>query len=96
MRPRCGSVTGGGAYGKQLIIPAIGLHRFVPQPGGGWDLDLTATLTPQVGFTAVVPVPNPNGQGFFNWNPAGESVTLAPQGNGTFDLLDKLVDRARN
>lgn len=88
------STPGAGAFAKQEIIPGSGIHRFVPQTGGGWDLDLSATLTPAVGFTAVVPVPNPKQQGFFKWNPAGEAVALAPQGNGRFDLLDKLVPLA--
>ena len=59
-----------------------------------WYDELRADTGVRAGFTAVVPVPNPNGQGFFNWNPAGESVTLAPQGNGAFDLLDKLIPLA--
>lgn len=85
------SAPGAGAYAKQEIIPGSGIHRFIPQTDGGWDLDLTAKLNAQVGFTAVVPVPNPNQQGYFNWNPGTEAVTLVPQGNGAFDLLDKLV-----
>jgi len=88
------SAPGAGAYAKQEIIPGSGIHRFAPQDGGGWDLDLTAKLNANVKFTAVVPVPNPKQQGFFNWSPATEAVTVAPQGSGQFDLLDKLIPLA--
>jgi len=85
------SAPGAGAYAKQEIIPGSGIHRFIPQAGGGWDLDLAATLNASVKFTAVVPVPNTKGQGFFHWDPATEAVTLAPNGDGRFDLLDKQI-----
>lgn len=88
------SVPGAGAYAKQEILPGSGINRFVPQAGGGWNLDLAATLNTHVGFTAVVPVPNTAGQGFFDWSSDTEEITLASGGNGTFDLLDKQVTLA--
>lgn len=82
---------GAGAYAKQEIISGSGIHRFVPQPGGGWELELDETLNARVRFTKVVPVPNAAAQGCFHWDPETEQVTLASANDGAFDLLDQPI-----
>lgn len=77
---------GAGAYAKQPV--GGGLSRFVPQAGGGWDLDLAARASAAVGFSAVVPVPNPIGAGAFDWSPDTEQVTANAGAKGGFDLYD--------
>lgn len=80
------ATQGVGAYAKQLV--GGGLSRFVPQAGGGWDLDLAARASAAVGFSAVVPVPNPICAGAFEWDEETEAVTASESGKGGFDLYD--------
>jgi len=66
------------------------MNIFIPHPTaeGDWDLDLEETLNENVSFTKVVPIPDANKEGFFNWDCCTGAVTVAPGMNGTHNLFD--------
>ena len=82
------SNPGAGAYDKADI--GGGVNVFVPNGTitGDWDLDISAKLNANVGFSAVVPVPSSTQTGAFDWDPSTELVTPNLAGQGLFNLFD--------
>ena len=83
------SNPGAGAYGKQTIS-AAGARYTVG--AGDYDLNLTEMLNANVCFTKVVPVPNPAGTGYFDYDPLTCAVTANAGATGGYDLLDHAVE----
>jgi len=84
------SNPGSGAYGK-LAIPGVGNMIVDPSTPGAdgpdWDVNLTEKLNANVNFTKAVPVAAPDGDGFFTYVAATDSLTYTP-GTGTHNLFD--------
>lgn len=73
----------GGSY--NMIVPTA--------PGtGDWDVNLQEKLNENVSFTKVVPVPAPEGTGWFDWDYMNENVTVNIQGKGNYYLFDFQTD----
>lgn len=79
------SNPGAGAYSKVEVGP--GLHIYAPG-GGDWDLDLSEKFNANVKFFKVVPVPASAKDGFFDWNPDTEIVTVNTKQKGGYNLFD--------
>jgi len=92
------SAPGSGSYMKYEVIP--GINMFIPQPSGGWGLNLVEKLNANVNITKVTPVPavdedsgNPNG--FFDWDPDTGAVTLNVEQKGYYNLFDSPMPLSR-
>jgi len=82
---------GTGDYAKIAVGGGVSLWVPAGAPGAGsadWDLDLEETLNANVAFTKVVPVSAPNDDGFFDYDPVTEEVTLNPTKTGGYNLFD--------
>lgn len=86
------SNVGSGAYGKLDIGGGVSMYVNPATPGADgpdWDLNIVETLNGNVGFSKVVPVPtNPEGTGFFDWDPDTETVTYDADEKGNYNLFD--------
>jgi len=87
------SAPGSGSYAKYEFIPGSGMHMFIPQPSGGWGLNLNEKLNEYVNITKVTPVPaadedSGEANGFFDWDHDTGVVTLNTQQKGGYNLFD--------
>jgi hypothetical protein len=91
------SDPGNGNVNKIEIIPSSGLFIFVPAAGdGSHTIDLEETENAKVAFTKAVPVPNPAGTGWFNYDHDTHELTENTAQGGTHDLYSFPNDLSRH
>lgn len=82
------SNPGAGVYDKFAL--GAGMNMYIPNATqqGGWDLDLTEKLNENVAFTKATPVPAPGQDGFFDYEPDTNVLTLNVTQTGRYNLFD--------
>ena len=81
---------GAGAYAKLPLGPGMNMLVTPGVPGSdgpNWNVDLAEKLNENVDFTKAVPVPAPDGDGFFSYDVDSGELTYTP-GVGTHNLFD--------
>ena len=95
--PNIVSNPGSGAYGKLQVAAGVNMIVAPGTPGADgpdWDVDLTEKLNANVDFIRAVPIPASDGNGFFTYDPATDSLTYTP-GEGTHNLFDAEIGLAK-
>lgn len=84
------NAPGAGAYAKLPLGPGMNMLVTPGVPGSdgpNWNVDLEEKLNENVDFTKAVPVPAPDGDGFFTYDTESGELTYTP-GVGTHNLFD--------